>query len=247
MKMSHAPLDPERIAEDTARRLLERATMLETDGPTLAQLRQSAEEAGISPAAFDAAVAEWRTGRAFTTSTPTRERWVHAVLRNTAGIALGWTAVAILAIPQRFVAVPWLVHKLTDPVGLAIGAVVAARLRARTATVVLGGLAVSQAAEFLMDLVSGAPAIHGSGAHMALMIAGVAGVAVGRSLWGRSNDPTARADAVSDDQSSHSQTDESPKSGDVGRTNADADTRFMELLRLRRNFYLTRLQLREGV
>jgi negative regulator of sigma E activity len=54
--MKNSPLDPERIAADTARRLLERATALDTDGPTLDQLRQAAEEAGISPAGVSAAL-----------------------------------------------------------------------------------------------------------------------------------------------------------------------------------------------
>ena len=237
--MNQSPSDPERIAEATARRLLERATALDIDGPTLAQLRQAAQEAGISPAAFDAAVAEWRADRPIVAPTPTPRRWAEALLRNTAGIALGWTAVAALAVAQRFLAAPWLVHKLTDPVGLAIGAVISARLRARTATVVLGGLAVSQSAEFLMDMFSRAPAIHGFGAHMALMIAGVAGVAVGRSVWGRPRGPRVGPRTGGDDIVA----DEASKSRSVGLTNAEADKRFMEWLRLRRNSYEARLQL----
>jgi hypothetical protein len=223
--MKNSPLDPERIAGDTARRLLERATALDTDGPTLEQLRQAAQEAGISPAAFDAAVAEWPAGQRVVSPTPARVRWTDAVLRNTAGIAVGWMAVAFLAFPQRFLALPWLVHKLTDPVGLAIGAVVAARLRARTATVVLGGLAVSQGAEFLMDAFSGAPAIHRFGAHMALMIAGVAGVAVGRLLWRRSSGPDVRTDAFSDDRGSDTAATESSTPRHVGQTDHEADNR----------------------
>lgn len=111
-------------------------------------------------------------------------------------LVAGWFTTVGLAAAQQLAGAPWLVHKLTDPVGMAIGAFIAFRLRARTATVVLGGLAVSQGAEFLMDLVSGAPAIHGFGAHMALML-----------------------------------------------PNADADRRFMEMLRVRRGSYATRWQL----
>ena len=58
--MNPSSSEPERIAEATARRLLERATELDIDGPTLVQLREAAEDAGISRDAFDAAVAEWR-------------------------------------------------------------------------------------------------------------------------------------------------------------------------------------------
>lgn len=239
--MHHPPLDPERVAEETARRLLERATALESEGPTLAQLREAAAEAGISNAAFDAAVAEWRADLAHPAQPTTPRRWPEKVLRNLAAVVVGWSSVTALAVAQQLVDAPWLVHKLTDPVGMAIGALVAARLRARTATVLLGGLAVSQGAEFLMDLFSGAPSIHGFGAHMALMIAGVAGVAVGRFFWGRRSGPeddghdaresTRRAapNASSDLQS-------------VDSASSQPDTRFMELLRLRRRSYATGLQ-----
>jgi hypothetical protein len=53
-------IDPERIADETARRLLARATALDDPQVTLEQLRDAATEAGISSVAFDAAVAEWR-------------------------------------------------------------------------------------------------------------------------------------------------------------------------------------------
>lgn len=231
--MNASPSDPERVAEATARRLLERATALDTDGPTLAQLRQAAEEAGISRAAFDAAVAEWRADRPIVAATMTPRRWANALLRNAGGVAVGWTSVAVLAAAQRFLAAPWLVHKLTDPVGLAIGAVISARLKARTATVVLGGLAVSQGAEFLMDLFSGAPAIHGFGAHTALMIAGVAGVAVGRSIWRPSKEPGVGPRTTS--TVGNVPPDEAPKPRSAGLTNLEADRRFMECLRRRRH------------
>jgi hypothetical protein len=230
--MNKPPVEPERIADDVARQLLERATALDVDGPTLAQLRQAAAEAGISNAAFDAAVAEWRESSARKVVPAARRSWTEQVLRNGAGIAAGWSAVAVLAIAQRLITVPWLVHKVTDPVGLAIGAAVAARLRARTATVLLGGLAVSTGAEFLMDLFSGAPAIHGFGAHMALMIAGVAGVAVGRAAWGRGGGRgVGRHDTL--EARRQSPPGDSSESRSVGPTNAEADRRFVESLRLR--------------
>jgi hypothetical protein len=240
--MNQSPSDPERIAEATARRLLERATALDTDGPTLAQLRQAAEEAGISGKAFDAAVAAWRADLPIVAVTPTPRRWADALLRNTAGLALGWTALAALAVGQRLFDAPWLVHKLTDPIGLAIGAVISARLRARTATVVLCGLAVALGAEFLMDLFSGTPAIRGFGAHMALMIAGVTGVVVGRALWGRSRPPAVIPRADSHGIVADASPDATSESSSGGVTYGEADKRFMEWLRLRRSPYEARLQ-----
>lgn len=234
------PSDPERIAESTARHLLERATALDVEGPTLAQLRQAAVEAGISPAAFDAAVAEWRAVPPAAKSSA-RAKWAERVLRNTTGLAVGWLSVAGLAVAQRILGAPWLVHKLSDPIGLTIGALIAARLRARTASVVLGGLAVAQGAEFLLDVASGSPAIHGSGAHIALMMAGVGGVAIGRALWGRSNPSSDDSRPPGSPAASETPASDTGSRG-VGLTDAEADRRFVEGLRLRRNVYLTRLQ-----
>lgn len=179
---------PERIADAPARHLLERAASLDADGLTLDQLRDAATEAGISSAAFDAAVAEWRAAPRAQWATQRRRRLTDGFIRNAIALAGGWAAMAVLALPQVLFATPWVLHKLTDPLGLAVGALIAVRLRARTATVVLGGIAVSQGAEFLMDLASGAPAIHGAGAHFALMIAGIAGVALGARFVRQSPD-----------------------------------------------------------
>ncbi|HTR79408.1 MAG TPA: hypothetical protein VMH39_14925 [Gemmatimonadaceae bacterium] len=148
-------------------------------------------------------------------------------------------SVAILAGIVRVAASPWLIHKLTDPLGLAIGAVIAAKLRARTATILLGGLAVSQAAEFAMDLLTGAPSIQGGGAHMGLMVAGVAGVALGFRLRrpARGSGPGDAPHLATSGVQTEDPADSSP-SRSVGPTNAEADKRFMELLRLHRNSFL---------
>lgn len=241
--MSQPPLEPERIADDTARQLLARAAALDTDGPTLPQLRQAAAESGISHAAFDAAVAEWRADSMRIAEQPSRRRWMRQAWRNAAAFAAGWSVTAGLSVAQQLVDAPWLVHKLTNPVGMAIGALIAARLRARTATVLLGGLAVSTGAEFLMDLFSGAPAVQGFGAHMALMIAGVAGVAVGRAFWGRRTYPDA-PDVSAAASAAKSPSSDTSQSESVGLTNTRADKRFTDLLRLRRGADPTRVQLR---
>jgi len=239
--MAQPPVDPERIAESTARHLLERAAALDSDGSTLVQLRQAALEAGISPEAFDAAVAEWRAAPPPATTTLPGER-TSRVLRNLEALAIGFLSVAGLAIAERLVAAPWLVHKASDPLALVIGALIAARLRARPASIVLGGLAVSQGAEFLMDLSAGAPAIHGLGAHAALMIAGVGGVAIGRVLWGRSG-PTSGRNSVGTEEKTATPSEEVNTTRGVGMTDAEAERRFLETLRLRRNLQVARLQL----
>ena len=239
--MTKPPVNPERVADDTARHLLERAAALDADGATLTQLRQAAIEAGISHAAFDAAVAEWRRTSGARPVHPARRRIGERLLRNAAALAVGWSSVAALAASQALIAAPWQVHKLTDPIGLAIGVIVGSRLRARTATIVLGGLAIAQGTEFLMDLLSGAPAIHGAQAHFALMIAGVVGVALGRAVWRGDSGET--GDDTTDRSTVRSSPNDSSASDSIGLTNAEADKRFMESLRLRRSFYMVRLQL----
>ena len=88
----------------------------------------------------------------------------------------------VLVSVDRAAGVHWLVRKATDPVALAIGAVIASRLRARPVAWLLAGLAVAQGAEFVMDAALGVPAVQGLGSHFALMIAGIAGVLLGGRL-----------------------------------------------------------------
>jgi len=180
--MTQPPDHPERVGEAIAQHLLARAATLDTDGFSLDQLRQAAAEAGISTAAFDAAVAEWRA-RSRSSSRPTLEkRLTGALLRNAVSFAATWVAMTALISLQRLIVGPAVMPDLIIITSLAAGAIISTRLRARVATILLGGLAVSQGAELLMALASGRPEIHGFGAHMALMIAGVAGVGIGIRL-----------------------------------------------------------------
>jgi hypothetical protein len=166
-------------------------------------------------------------------------------LRNLGAFASGWGALALLGTADRLIGLAPLIHKLTDPIGLLVGAIVATRLRARTATVVLSGLVVSQGAEFLMDLLAGGPAIRGLYAHIGLIIAGIGGVAASQ-LWRSRNDRGASSTSGSEPAQSSESAASSVDGGEsrgVGLTNAEADKRFIELLRLRRNSYMARLQL----
>ncbi|HVX41962.1 MAG TPA: hypothetical protein VHB25_20540, partial [Gemmatimonadaceae bacterium] len=172
--MSTPPNDRGRVTDAIARDLLARAAHIDQDSTQLAHLRAAAVEAGISEAAFDEALREWRadsTRARMTTS------WHQRILPNLGGFVVGWGALAVLAAADRLLDAAPLVHKMTDPLGLLVGALVAARLRARTATIIMGGLAVSQGAEFLMDLLAHGSAIQGFYAHVGLMVAGIGGVA----------------------------------------------------------------------
>jgi hypothetical protein len=243
--MSRHPIDPERIADATARRLLARAAELDDRQLTLEQLRDAASEAGISTGAFDAAVAEWR--RSPVPATPAQIAWALAphILRNAAGIAAGWISLTILDGLVRVVAAPFPVRTLTDSLAMALGALVAAKLRARTATILLGGFAVSQAVEFVMNLLSGGPAINGFRPHMTLLAAGIASVALG--VWLRrptgGNGPSAGSHFGTGHGPGREDTDDPSQSRPVDVRNSEADYRVMELLRPRRTSSVTRFQL----
>lgn len=197
--MSQPHRDAERLPEDAAHRLLARA--VEIDNPrsseiTIAQLREAAAEAGISSVAFDEALAELRgTARGNAYDAPTHlgpldrvRQWIanansdvarKSVLRNLVAIVGFWGTLMVIVSVDRALDVHWLVRKASDPLALGLGAALASRLRARPVCLVLAGLAISQGAEFVMDLSLGAPAVQGFGSHIALMIAGVAGVLLG--------------------------------------------------------------------
>ena len=190
-----------RLPEDAAHRLLARAVELDaTRGAelTITQLRAAAREAGISTAAFEAALREWQSAEVASTE-PSRRgvgvpQWFAdqataigvavngAPIRNLFALAAFWGVLVALVSIDRVAGVHWLVRKATDPVALAIGAVIASRLKARPVALLLAGLAVSLGAEFTMDAALGAPAVHGFGSHFALMIAGIAGVLLGGRL-----------------------------------------------------------------
>jgi hypothetical protein len=193
-----------RLPEDAAHRLLARAVELDAAHGTeltIAQLRGAAREAGISETAFDSALREWQsTGlrSVVPSAAPSGTRswlglrlaeFVDAVtgapVRNIVAFAAFWGVLMLLVSLDRAADVHWLVRKATDPVALAIGTVIALRLRARPVGLLLAGLAIAQGAVFVMDAALRTPAVHGFGSHMALMIAGVAGVLLGGRVFNR--------------------------------------------------------------
>lgn len=106
-------------------------------------------------------------------------------MRNIVALAAFWGVLMLFVSFDRAADVHWLVRKATDPLALAIGATIALRLRARPIALLLAGLAISQGAEFVMDATLGMPSVQGFGSHIALMIAGVAGVLLGGRLLHR--------------------------------------------------------------
>ena len=191
-------MDPKKpsLPEAEAQRVLARAAEIDAHGgPSvpLERLRLAALEAGLSPAAFEAALTEVHETQLSPPSAaspwPRLARYAAAIVG--AGVVLVTGAALLNPVESA-----WLVRKLLDPVALGIGAALAMRFRVRPLAIVLGGLAVATGAEFLMDLWAGQPAIRGAEPHFGLMIAGVAGVLLGSLFRRLPRDSDAQHDAI---------------------------------------------------
>ena len=184
------------LSESEAQRVLARAAEIDAQGgPSvpLERLRLAALEAGLTPAAFEAALAEVREARI--APLPPANPWPR--LARYAGAIVGTGVVLVAgASVLNDVESAWLVRKLLDPVALGLGAALAMRFKVRPLAILLGGLAVATGAEFLMDMWAGQPAIRGAEPHFGLMIAGVAGVLLGSLLRRSSGGPDAQPETV---------------------------------------------------
>jgi hypothetical protein len=184
------------LPETEAQRVLARAAEIDAQGgPSvpLQRLRLAALEAGLSPAAFEAALIEVRDARL--ALPPASNLWPR--IARYAGTIVGTGVVLVTgAAVLNDVESAWLVRKLLDPVALGMGAALALRFKVRPLALVLGGLAVATGAEFLMDMWAGQPAIRGAEPHFGLMIAGVGGALLGSLLRRSPRDPDAQRDAV---------------------------------------------------
>ena len=184
------------LPESEAQRVLARAAEIDAQGgPSvpIERLRLAALEAGLTPAAFEAALAEVRDARL----TPPKPAGEWPRLARYAGAIVGTGAILVAgASVLNPIESAWLVRKLLDPAALGLGAALAMRFKVRPLAILLGGLAVATGAEFLMDLWVGQPAIRGAAPHFGLMIAGVAGVLLGALLRRVPGGPDAQTETV---------------------------------------------------
>jgi hypothetical protein len=171
------------LTEEAAHRVLARAVELDhvrSAAVPIARLREVARDAGISPEALEAALAE---ARAAQEPVPAPEpAWTtlrRSVVPNVLALAVFWLVFVALAAISREADLHWLVRKAASPVALLVGLGVALRLRAQVATVLLAGLAIAAGAELAMDVSFGVPSVRGAGAHFALILAAVLGVLAG--------------------------------------------------------------------
>jgi hypothetical protein len=213
-----------RLSDDTARSILARAIDLEhavdSGTMTVMQLRELAQEAGISPQAFEAALLEAESGSEGHAPASSRS-WLAAVWARlnkrvdrevsrsdllTVSVAAALLVWIITFALTRFArAEGWQAMEMTIFVSMLAGAGLARRLGARLVAVGILGLAAFQAAELAMHTLYGIQAVQGGPTHWAVMIAGVLGALFG-SRFERGVSPTtdrARADAsVADRQES---------------------------------------------
>lgn len=199
-----------RLSDDTARRILARAIDLEhavdSGTMTVMQLRELAQEAGISPQAFEAALREAESGsEAHAPAASINQSWLAAVWARlnkrvdrevsrsdllTVSVAAALLVWIITFVLTRFArAEGWQAMEVTIFVSMLAGAGLARRLGARLVAVGILGLAAFQAAEFAMHTLYGIEAVQGGPTHWAVMIAGVLGALFG-SRFERGSSPT---------------------------------------------------------
>jgi len=142
--------DAETLSEDVAHRLLARAVELDAqrvDRVSIDELRDIAREVGISPHAFDDALAEVRKAALPQQRKSARER-LRAVPVNVLPIVGYWGTVRL--VDQVGLAYfPYPLVMLAGDIGITLGAAaLALRLRGRWAALALSGLAAMQLAAY---------------------------------------------------------------------------------------------------
>jgi hypothetical protein len=98
MGMPHSP-DGELLTQTAARELLERAGQIDSDSTSVDTLRAAAREAGISDAAFEAALVEMRRKMAIPAE-PVLPRWRKRLVLTTVAVAMLLAAAAFVIIPR---------------------------------------------------------------------------------------------------------------------------------------------------
>ena len=221
--MSEHRIDPERIAEDEAHRLIARAAELDlarAELVSLTQVRTAAVEAGISPAAFDEALREYRLTLERNTAAISADRdsppasalgrlrrWFRSRANAGPSSLAARVRVNALALLATWGGMTLLVHAIdlfrvgdgavtvAMVASLLAGTVLAHRLRANLARFACVALAISIGSEMLFDLIAGHPVVHGNGAQFALLTAGVVGVGVGLLLGTKERTDSSDANA----------------------------------------------------
>jgi hypothetical protein len=181
---------------------------------TLGELREVAREAGISTDAFERALSELRAvlersdipawlappvGRDEPGLLRTLWRRITGDARSQSARVSAWEPIAtnVIAVALFFflfglssrishsIGAPWQLNHLLQLPAYLLGAGVAFRLQARAVAYGLAGLGIAAAVKYAMHLAFGIETVQGGPTQLAVMIAGVAGVALGGWMMGR--------------------------------------------------------------
>jgi hypothetical protein len=187
--MRHENDDDRRLGEDAAHRLLARAVELDAarDAERLAslsvaQLRDVARDAGISAAAFEAALGELRRGADAPRPAPAA-RWRalgDAVARNALALVGGWAVISVASGVTNAAGAGWQGHQAAVGAANALAVLLAHRLRGRAVAVVLAVLAAAQLGDYALHLLYGAAL--GEQGKWALIVASLLGIGFGALL-----------------------------------------------------------------
>jgi hypothetical protein len=175
-------MPPHSLSSDAARRVLARAAELDAQAAAdvpVARLRDAAREAGISDAAFEAALHDVETREA-EHAPPRRGRdVVGAVVVNVLAFALFWVTLALWARVEHSLQLAWEADHPARALLNVLGVFIALRLRARAVAVVLAVTAAAQVAQYPLHLLFGIEVLQGAAAKWGLMLAALLGVVFG--------------------------------------------------------------------
>ena len=185
------------LSEDAAHRLIARAIELDArrgEEVSIAQLREVAQEAGISSQAFEEALLEVS---AIAPQKPTMGERLRRWFRKDADVSptrsiidrVGMNVIAfgafmalaslLMRTNYAIIGTNWVSQAGAMLVANLLGVAIARRLNARVTTLVLSVTAISQVAEFALHLVYGIKSVQSGPTHMAVILASLLGVAVG--------------------------------------------------------------------
>lgn len=167
------------LSEDVAHRLLARAIELDARRAaslSVNQLREVAEEAGISRNAFEEALLEARVPAPAGVRRPSI---LDQVTMNAVAFSAFWSTAFVLGRAGSALTGGWVGEAGGLLLGNLLGVALARRLNARVAGFVLGATAIAQTTEFAFHLKYGILAVQSGPTHLAVILASALGVSAG--------------------------------------------------------------------
>ena len=184
------------LSEDAAHRLIARAIELDArraEEVSIAQLREVAQEAGISLQAFEEALHE-AGSLEVVSKLSMRERFrrfvrgreevssrsiLDRIGMNVVAFAAFWATAFLFGRAGDAMTAAWVGQAGGILLANILGVAIARRLNARVTTLVLSVTAIAQTAEFVLHLIYGIDRVQGGSTHLAVMLASLLGIAAG--------------------------------------------------------------------